>query len=454
MLIPAISNKNEGERYGVIGTVFLTLTLSDSLSPPNPLLVSTLRSTPSVGCGPFRSSNIDASVSWLDSGASFVVFEADPTAKEEDETSIPAVAAAIVLLPSNRVIVKIIGETGSSFLSSSSSSSLSPALCAAFHVLKDHVRGFILPFRNSTISSDLVVIIKTHIGSGSELIFERTISDDSAIFQPVDVGRLHRQGVNVLSKAQREINASLEDIELETAKGYLDIGACVTSCIRSDRPDGLFTTVVSDECGKTLGLVYSSKESIIEAIRCGRGVYYSRSRNGLWRKGDTSGNYQELKAVRIDCDGDALLFTVKQLGLVPAFCHLNTRSCWGEDGGLGSLERTLAARLVDAPVGSYTKRLFEDETLLKNKLMEEAMELSEATEPDHVAAEAADLLYFALVRCAKAGVSIADIEKHLDRRALKVRRRPGDSKSYRIEAAKAFEEGLKKGENVSGASAI
>jgi phosphoribosyl-ATP pyrophosphohydrolase/phosphoribosyl-AMP cyclohydrolase/histidinol dehydrogenase len=98
--------------------------------------------------------------------------------------------------------------------------------------------------------------------------------------------------------------------------------------------------------------------------------------------------------------------------------------------------------------------LFEDETLLKNKLMEEAMELSEATEPDHVAAEAADLLYFALVRCAKAGVSIADIEKHLDRRALKVRRRPGDSKSFRIEAAKAFEEGLKKGDHVSGASAI
>jgi phosphoribosyl-ATP pyrophosphohydrolase/phosphoribosyl-AMP cyclohydrolase/histidinol dehydrogenase len=81
------------------------------------------------------------------------------------------------------------------------------------------------------------------------------------------------------------------------------------------------------------------------------------------------------------------------------------------------------------------------------------MELAEATEPDHVAAEAADLLYFAFVRCAKAGVSIADIEKHLDRRALKVRRRPGDSKSYRIEAAKAFEEGLKTQNSNNGASA-
>lgn len=103
-----------------------------------------------------------------------------------------------------------------------------------------------------------------------------------------------------------------------------------------------------------------------------------------------------------------------------------------------SLQRTLAQRLVDAPPGSYTKRLFDDAELLRNKLLEEAQELAEATEPDHVAAEAADLLYFALVRCAKAGVSIADIEGHLDRRALKVRRRAGDSKPYRIAAASAY----------------
>ena len=180
-----------------------------------------------------------------------------------------------------------------------------------------------------------------------------------------------------------------------------------------------------------------------EAVRCGRGVYYSRSRGGLWCKGDTSGNYQELRGARLDCDSDALLFTVRQMGSVPAFCHLNTRTCWGEDGGLGALERTLAQRLVDAPPGSYTKKLFEDPALLKNKLMEEAMELAEAAEPDHVAAEAADLIYFALVRCAKAGVAIADVEAHLDRRALKVRRRAGDSKPYRVEAARAFEESLK-----------
>lgn len=458
MLIPYISSKEEGERYGLLGTVFFPLSNSESSTSPTPTLLSTLRSTTHVGCGPFRSSNVDASVSWLDSGASFVVFDVNPEAQEDKDESVPAAASSIVLLPSNRVIVRITcGENStllSSVLSSSSSSlSLSSSLCAALNLLKEHVRGFIFAF-NGPVTTELVSAIKAHTGSNSEIIFERRVNDEAvSMMQPVDVGRLHRLGVNVLSMAQRDTRASPEEVELETTKGKLDIGACVTSCIRSDRPDGLFTTVVSDECGRTLGLVYSSKESIIEAVRCGRGVYYSRSRNGLWRKGDTSGNYQELKALRIDCDGDALLFTVRQLGVVPAFCHLNTRSCWGEDGGLSALERTLAARLVDAPPGSYTKRLFEDDKLLKDKLMEEAMELAEATEPDHVAAEAADLLYFAFVRCAKAGVSIADIEKHLDRRALKVRRRPGDSKSYRIEAAKAFEEGLKTQNSNNGASA-
>jgi phosphoribosyl-ATP pyrophosphohydrolase/phosphoribosyl-AMP cyclohydrolase/histidinol dehydrogenase len=163
-----------------------------------------------------------------------------------------------------------------------------------------------------------------------------------------------------------------------------------------------------------------------------------RRSGGLWRKGDTSGCIQELKSIRLDCDADALLFTVRQVGAPPAFCHLLTRTCWGEDGGLSSLERTLASRLVDAPAGSYTKRLFDDPALLRDKLLEEAQELIEATDADHVAAEAADLLYFALVRCAAAKVTLADIEAHLNHRALKVQRRRGDAKAYRTAAAAAY----------------
>ena len=74
-------------------------------------------------------------------------------------------------------------------------------------------------------------------------------------------------------------------------------------------------------------------------------------------------------------------------------------------------------------------------TLLRNKLVEEAQELAEAEEPDHVAAECADLMYFAMTRCVAAGVSLDQVEAHLDRRSLKLNRRPGNDKKERIDAA-------------------
>lgn len=213
------------------------------------------------------------------------------------------------------------------------------------------------------------------------------------------------------------------------------LGNSYVSCIRTDRPDGLFTTVVCTRTGEALGLVYSSKESIIAALECGRGVYYSRSRNSLWRKGDTSGHYQTLHRIDVDCDGDALRFTVTQRGEdCAAFCHLNTLTCWGEPFGLRHLEGTLKDRLKNSPPGSYTKRLFDDAVLLRDKLVEEAQELSEADTRQHVAEELADVLYFAMVKAAKAGVSVDDAVRELDRRTRKVTRRQGDSKAFRIKA--------------------
>lgn len=213
------------------------------------------------------------------------------------------------------------------------------------------------------------------------------------------------------------------------------LGVSYVSCIRTDRADGLFTTVVCTRSGEALGLVYSSKESVIAAMECGRGVYYSRSRNGLWRKGDTSGHYQTLHRIDVDCDGDALRFTVTQRGDdCAAFCHLNTLTCWGQPNGLRHLEGTLKDRLQNAPAGSYTKRLFDDAELLRDKLVEEAQELAEAETKQHVAEELADVLYFAMAKAAKAGVSIDDAVAELDKRTRKVTRRKGDSKAFRIEA--------------------
>ncbi|KAG7756281.1 hypothetical protein KL947_003887 [Ogataea haglerorum] len=205
---------------------------------------------------------------------------------------------------------------------------------------------------------------------------------------------------------------------------------CYVAAMNTDRPDGLYTTLVTDNRNQALGLVYSSKKSIAEAIKTGTGVYQSR-KHGLWYKGQTSGATQKLLQLELDCDSDCLKFVVEQAGA--GFCHLDTASCFGSSKGLAALEATLWDRKTTAPEGSYTKRLFEDEKLLNAKIREEADELVEATSKDEIAWEAADLVYFALARCVKYGVSLADIERNLDIKALKVTRRKGDAKPKYVE---------------------
>ncbi|KAI9805837.1 MAG: imidazoleglycerol-phosphate dehydratase [Sarcosagium campestre] len=195
--------------------------------------------------------------------------------------------------------------------------------------------------------------------------------------------------------------------------------------ITSDRPDGLFTTLVVDERGVALGLVYSNRESLKESLRTGRGVYHSRKR-GLWYKGESSGDVQELVRIQLDCDNDCLRYTVRQKGT--GFCHLGNATCFGQYSGLSRLQQTISRRKSTAPEGSYTSRLFDSPSLLRAKIMEEAEELCEATEKKNIAFEAADLLYFALVKCVGAGVSLEDVERNLDAKSIKVKRRKGDAK--------------------------
>ena len=146
---------------------------------------------------------------------------------------------------------------------------------------------------------------------------------------------------------------------------------------KSDRQDGLVPTVVTDEAGVALGLAYSSDESILEALKTQTGVYQSRKR-GLWIKGATSGDTQELVRLSLDCDSDTLKFVVKQKG---RFCHLEQFGCFGDLKGIAALEQTLKSRKQSAPEGSYTARLFSDEKLLRAKIMEEAEELCDAKSP-------------------------------------------------------------------------
>lgn len=379
--------------------------------------------------GPFKASEADTAVLFLDQGALTVYFDIDVSTPRAAEVVLDAIHG----IPPQRVAA-LLQEHAAPF--SIADEHVPATLLDAINAVKNVVGTVIVSVSTAELHSDFLRNLRAAVGPHIALAIQCSASS----VKHAEAARLHRHDMQFVYPTV--IAMSKEDAEAAESRGHLDLGSTLAACARSDRADRLFATVVNDECGRTLGLVYSSAESIIEAIRCGRGVYFSRSRGGLWRKGDTSGAWQALRAVRLDCDSDALLFTVKQMGTVPAFCHLNTRNCWGEDAGLGALERTLVARKLDAPVGSYTKRLFDDHELLRHKLLEEAQELAEARDPDHVAAEAADLFYFALVACAKAGVGIADIEAHLDRRALKIRRRPGDSKPARIAAAQAHFEAV------------
>ncbi|KAF1944652.1 histidine biosynthesis trifunctional protein [Clathrospora elynae] len=207
--------------------------------------------------------------------------------------------------------------------------------------------------------------------------------------------------------------------------GALSVAQLLMANATSDRPDGLFTTLVTDERGVALGLVYSSEESVAESLRTGSGVYQSRKR-GLWYKGESSGDVQELVSMSLDCDNDCLQFVVRQKGR--GFCHLATPTCFGQYSGLSRLQKTLQSRKASAPEGSYTARLFNDSQLLRAKILEEATELCDATTKEHVAFEAADLFYFALTKCIAAGVSLEDVERNLDAKSIKVKRRQGDAK--------------------------
>ncbi|KAL8832783.1 MAG: hypothetical protein Q9191_000055 [Dirinaria sp. TL-2023a] len=219
-----------------------------------------------------------------------------------------------------------------------------------------------------------------------------------------------------------------KELTIDQQKDPLKIPAwlLITTAIKTDRPDSLFATVVTNEHGICLGLVYSSDLSVAAALKSGNGVYWSRSRNKLWIKGAESGDTQDLISIGWDCDSDALQFTVRQHG--NGFCHLKSPTCFGDYSGLARLEKTLDRRKGSAPEGSYTARLFKDPRLLEAKIMEEAGELCEATSKEDVAAEAADLFYFAMARCAAMGVNLEDIEKNLDLKSVKTSRRRGDAK--------------------------
>jgi len=207
--------------------------------------------------------------------------------------------------------------------------------------------------------------------------------------------------------------------------GKLSLGEAIASVLTKPVSGQFWPTIVVDENGRTLGLVWSTRESIESAVRERSGIYWSRSRDSLWRKGESSGNTQQLVRIDVDCDRDALRFTVHQKGV---FCHTGMRSCFGSDFDVRALENVLLERYQVLDPASGTTRLLTDEHLLRDKLIEEAGELARASSRADVVHEAADLVYFAMVALVRGGASFSDVVSELGRRSLHVRRRPMYSK--------------------------
>ena len=192
---------------------------------------------------------------------------------------------------------------------------------------------------------------------------------------------------------------------------------------------GLIPAIVVDAwTKKVLTLAYMNRESLEISLEKGLTCFYSRSRNELWLKGETSGNYQHIVSITADCDNDALVVVVEKDG--PA-CHTGTDSCFTKEVyqsdekhefTVNGLYELLEGRKNDMPEGSYTTYLFSKGTdkILK-KIGEECTEVIIAGKADDKAEtvyEIADLMYHTMVLMVNMGISVEDIQKELASRHI------------------------------------
>lgn len=354
----------------------------------------------------------EAALDWLDAGAEKVIL--GTAARPEVLSQLPRerVIAALDAVDGEVVVEGWRTKTGASIVE-------------RMRELAPHVGGFLVTFveREGRLGGTALDRVPELVAAAGDA----RITIAGGVTTAEEIAALDRLGCDA-------------QVGMALYTGRLGLAEAFAAPLQSDRPDGLWPTLVCDERGVALGLVYSDLDSLRAALERGRGVYHSR-RRGLWEKGATSGAGQELLRVDLDCDRDALRFTVRQQGA--GFCHLQTRTCFGPDHGLGRLARTLAARREQAPAGSYTARLLSEPGLLPAKLREEAEELCQALaelqqgtgDRQAVAHEAADLIFFATAALTAAGIDLAEVEALHDQRDRRVRRRKGDAKPAFLRAA-------------------
>ena len=187
---------------------------------------------------------------------------------------------------------------------------------------------------------------------------------------------------------------------------------------------GLVPAIIQDAKTKNvLMLGYMNQEAYDKTIATKKVTFWSRSRNCLWTKGETSGNFLHLVDIKIDCDNDTLLVRVNPVGPT---CHTGTDTCWGEENEsnpllfLSELQSFIDKRKQEMPEGSYTTSLFtKGVNKIAQKVGEEALEtVIEATNgtDDHLVYEASDLLYHLIVLLTEKGLRIEDVAEELHKR--------------------------------------
>lgn len=210
------------------------------------------------------------------------------------------------------------------------------------------------------------------------------------------------------------------DVQLGMAlyTGAVGLKESFIACLDWNKTGGMIPVIAQSTAGEVLMTGYADKAALKKTFETGRLTFFSRTRNALWTKGETSGHFLETVRLRADCDRDAVLATVIPHGGV---CHTGSFTCFSgeadEKSSLERLYRTIAQRLASPRPGSYTATL--NGTRVREKILEEAEELTEAEGKDEVIWEAADLLYFASVLMYQENVSWQDVYNELDRRHKK-----------------------------------
>ena len=383
------------EQFAVAGDVAVVYLDAALGRGSNAKLISELvRRAPCRVGGGIR--DLDSARGWLDAGATHVVIGTAAT---------PEFCGA---LPRERVIAAVDAKRGAVVVDGWRAST-GIAVVQRVRELAPVVSGF------------LFTQVEKEGGMGG---FDRAAIE--AVVRAASGVRVTAAGGITTARDVAELDALGADAQVGMAlyTGKLSLGDAVAAPLTKQLAGEVWPTVVCDEAGRTLGLVWSTRESLARAVAARRGIYWSRSRQAIWEKGATSGNTQQLVRVDLDCDRDALRFTVCQHGA--GFCHLQRRSCWSTPAAfdLTDLELTIEERIARPIAGSGTGKLIANPELLAAKLREEAEELAQADSPDAVVRETADVLYMALVALRRGGGTLADVRAELARRHGAVRRRP------------------------------